>query len=170
MKLIAAVDRNWGIGRNNGLLYSIPEDMRFFRETTMGHPVICGRKTLESFPGGKPLHGRRHFVLTHSDMPKTDVITPVASLDELKRLLAEDRLADEAFVIGGASVYRALYRYCTTALVTKIDADTVVPDVFFPDLDRDPAFFIRSQSGPMISKNGLSFFFLEYENRSPLSL
>lgn len=83
MNLIAAVDENWAIGRNNKLLVSIPDDMKFFRQTTTGKVVVMGRKTLESFPNGKPLKNRVNIVLTKDTAYAVDGAVVVHDLDEL---------------------------------------------------------------------------------------
>ena len=83
MKLIAAVDKNWAIGKNNQLLVRIPMDQKFFRETTTGKVVVMGRKTLESFPNSKPLKNRTNIVLTHNKDYKVEGAVVVHSLDEL---------------------------------------------------------------------------------------
>lgn len=83
MNLIAAVDKNWAIGRNNKLLVSIPDDMKFFRETTTGKVVVMGRKTLESFPGKKPLKNRVNIVLTGDRSYQADGAVIVHDMEEL---------------------------------------------------------------------------------------
>ena len=83
MNLIAAVDNNWAIGKNNNLLVRIPMDQKFFRETTTGKVVDIGRKTLESFPGGRPLKMRTNIVLTHNPDYKVDNAIVVHSMEEL---------------------------------------------------------------------------------------
>ena len=85
MKMIAAVDSNWGIGRKNSLLVSIPSDMKFFRETTSGCTIIMGRRTLESFPGGKPLKNRRNIVLTSDTSYQAEGAQIVHSVDGSSR-------------------------------------------------------------------------------------
>lgn len=133
MNLIVAVDKNWAIGCNNRLLVSIPSDMKFFRETTMGKVVVMGRKTLESFPGGQPLKNRTNIVITSdSDYKvKAAIVVPSieAAVEELKKYEEED-----IFVIGGESIYRQMLPYCKTAYVTKID-HAYDADTFFPNLD-----------------------------------
>ena len=133
MNLIVAVDKNWAIGCNNRLLVSIPSDMKFFRETTMGKVVVMGRKTLESFPGGQPLKNRTNIVITSdSDYKVKDaIVVPSieAAVGELKKYEEED-----IFVIGGESIYRQMLPYCKTAYVTKID-HAYDADTFFPNLD-----------------------------------
>lgn len=133
MNLIVAVDKNWAIGCNNRLLVSVPSDMKFFRETTMGKVVVMGRKTLESFPGGQPLKNRTNIVITSdSDYKVKDaIVVPSieAAVEELKKYEEED-----IYVIGGESIYRQMPPYCKTAYVTKID-HAYDADTFFPNLD-----------------------------------
>lgn len=163
MNLIAAVDPSWGIGKDNDLLYHVPEDMKFFREKTVENFVICGRRTLESFPGSKPLPNRKHFVLTGSSLEENDFLVKVGDLEELYRLIS-DLPSERVFVIGGASVYRQLYKKCKKAYITKILCSDVKADVFFPDLDKDPDFRLVEESEVLTSKNGLKYSFLTYEN------
>lgn len=136
MNLIVAVDKNWAIGKGNKLLVSIPQDMKFFRETTKGKVVAMGRKTLESFPGGQPLKNRVNVVLTTDKNYKvngTDVVHTIDEmLNELKKYPSED-----IYIIGGESIYRQLLPYCDTAYVTKID-HAYDADTHFPNLDEDP--------------------------------
>ena len=111
MNLIVAVDKNWAIGLHNKLLVSIPADMKFFRETTMGKVVVMGRKTLESFPGGQPLKKRTNIVLTSDKNYKVKdavVVNSVeALLEELRQYNDED-----IYVIGGGSILRQILPYC----------------------------------------------------------
>ncbi len=163
MNLIVAVDLNWGIGKDNDLLYHISEDMKFFRSMTVGKNVICGKKTLLSFPDGKPLPDRRHFVLTHSDLPEDENLVVVHSLEELEEKIA-DIPENDVLVIGGESVYRQLYKKCKLAYVTRIFSDEKEPDVFFPDLSSDPDFVLKEKGEELTSKNGKKFSFTVYEN------
>ena len=103
MKLIVNTDIKWGIGRDNCLLFSNKTDMRFFRETTTGGVVVMGRKTLESFPGGKPLKNRVNIVMTRSADYKNDEVTVCRSRKELSGVLSEYD-ADSVYLIGGASM------------------------------------------------------------------
>ena len=155
MNIIVAADKNWAIGKNNKLLVSIPQDMKFFRETTTGKVVVMGRKTLESFPGGQPLKKRVNIVLTSDKnyhVNGADIVHSIdALLEELKKYPAED-----IYVIGGESIYRQLLPYCDKAYVTKIehayDADT-----FFLNLDEDPQWRMTKTSDEQ------TYFDLEYE-------
>ena len=136
MNCIVAVDNNWGIGRKNQLLVSIPADMRFFRTETTGKTVIMGRTTLESFPGGKPLKNRFNIVVTRDPNYKVPDAAVVHSVEEAAELAAKHP-SEEVYVIGGASIYRQFLPFCDTAYVTKIDY-RYDADTFFPDLDADP--------------------------------
>ncbi|MBQ8956092.1 MAG: dihydrofolate reductase [Lachnospiraceae bacterium] len=136
MKAIVAVDRNWGIGLKGKLLVHIPADQKFFRETTMGHIVVMGRKTLESFPHGSPLKDRVNIVLTKGGSGLPDDVEIAHSIDELKELLKRYE-GEEIYCIGGAKVYEELLPMCDECLVTKID-ESYEADAYFPDLDADP--------------------------------
>lgn len=154
MNLIVNVDKNWAIGLKNKLLVSIPQDMKFFRETTTGKAVVMGRKTLESFPGGQPLKKRTNIVLTSNASYKAGDAVIVHSeeelLEELKKYNEED-----IFVIGGESIYRKLLPYCKKAYVTKTD-HAYQADTYFPNLDRDPEWRMTKISEEQ------TYFDLEY--------
>ena len=110
MNLIVAADKNWGIGKDNKLLVSIPSDMKFFRQETMGKVVVMGRKTLESFPNGLPLKNRTNVVLTSDKNYQVKDAVIVHSIDEvLEELKKYDD--DEIYVIGGGKVYEELLPY-----------------------------------------------------------
>ena len=161
MKAIVAVDKNWGIGKNNDLLFSIPEDMKFFRQTTLGKVVVMGSNTLKSFPNGNPLKNRTNVVL--SKRVKRDDCIVVTSLEELFIKIKEFD-DSEVFVIGGAMLYKTLLPYCDEVLVTKVDA-TADADVFFENLDKLPNWSLFSESDSLIS-NGKTIKFTVYKNHS----
>ena len=153
---IVAVDRNWGIGKDDALLAHIPEDMKFFREHTTGHPVIMGRKTLESFPGGRPLKNRKNIVITRNPFYEKEGAVVVSTIDAA----IEQAGVEDAFVIGGGSVYRQLIDHCELAYVTKIDAEFEA-DTFFPNLDEDPRWEL-TEEGEAREHEGLAFRFTTY--------
>ena len=134
MILIAAVDNKWGIGYKNKLLISIPDDMKCFKEITMGKVCVMGRKTLESLPGGRPLSGRVNIVLTAaSTYKKNDVIvvnSVEAALEKLK-----DYDTKDVFIIGGESIYEQFMPYVDTAYFTYIDY-AYQSDKQLPNLDK----------------------------------
>lgn len=134
MNIITAVDKNWAIGYENRLLNSIPEDMKFFRETTTGGIVVMGRRTLDSFPGGRPLNKRENIVLTRNPDFERDGVIKAGSLEEVLELTGG---RENVYVIGGESVYRQLLPYCDTAYVTYMDYEYLA-DTWFPNLDQDP--------------------------------
>ena len=154
MNLIVAVDKNWGIGFENKLLVSIPDDMKFFRETTTGKVVVMGRKTLESFPGGRPLKNRTNIVLTKNKNYKADGAIIVHTLEQLREELKKYP-SEDIFVIGGASIYEALLDDCDVAHVTKIDY-AYRADAYFPNLDEKPEWKIVADSDEQ------TYFNLEY--------
>ena len=114
MHAIVAADKNWGIGRNNELLVRIPNDMKNFRRLTEGNVVVMGRKTLESFPGGKPLPNRVNIVLTRQEGYDGKGAVVVHSEEELREELA--KYTEEIFIIGGESIYRMMLPYCEDAM------------------------------------------------------
>ncbi|SFK50675.1 dihydrofolate reductase [Lachnospiraceae bacterium KH1T2] len=144
MIAIVAADANWGIGLRNDLLVRIPSDQKFFRETTTGKVVVMGRKTLESFPGKKPLPNRVNIVLTRNKDYAPEGVEVVHDIDELNKLIsAYDK--DDVYLIGGASIYKQLIGMCDKALVTKIDK-VYEADTYFPNLDADEAWEMIEES------------------------
>lgn len=160
MKAIFHADKNWGIGKNNELMFSLPKDMKFFREKTKGKVVVMGNKTLRSFPGGKPLKDRINIVLTHEAAVDGAII--VHNLEELFETI-KGFPSEEVYLIGGASLYHKLLPYCTEALVTKVDCESCA-DVFAPNLDLDPNFQLIYESETEID-NGYRIKFCTYWNR-----
>lgn len=159
MNLIAAVDANWGIGYNNELLVHIPEDQKFFREMTTGKVVVMGRKTLESFPGKRPLKNRTNVVLTRNAEYAAEGTVLVHDIKELQELLTSYE-NDDIFVIGGETVYRALLPYCDTAYITKVEK-TFLADAHFPRLDEDANWELKEQ-GETKSWEGIPYTFCIY--------
>ena len=165
MTEIVAVDKNWGIGRDNKLLLSIPEDMKFFRAKTLGKTVILGRKNLESFPGGKPLPKRRNIVLS-STLEAGEGFEVARSVEDLMDILGKSGCDDpkndeDIFVIGGGEVYRLLLPMCTKAYVTKMYKD-LDPDCYFPDLDADSEWEVCEKS-EMNEYEGTEYQYLTYK-------
>ncbi len=160
MKLIAAVDNDWNIGNKGGLLFSLPDDMKFFRTTTSGKVVVMGRKTLESFPGSRPLKNRVNIVLSRSKHD-IDGAEFVASVDELLEKLKEYD-TDDIYVIGGAQIYSLLLPYCDTALITHVDAVADEADSKFPELKADK--WKITQRSDIHRNNGIDFCFTTYKS------
>ena len=164
MNAIVVVDRNWAIGREGGLLYSLPTDMKRFRSLTIGGTVILGRKTLDSFPGGRPLSKRRNIVITRNvdfDREGSEIVASPAAAVELAAGTEDDKL----WVIGGGSVYTALLSRCKRAYLTKVDAAAEGADTFFPNLDKLPGWKLDCV-GERVTENGLTYQFMEYINQN----
>lgn len=158
MKAILAADKHWGIGLAGSLLVSIPADMRYFREMTMGKTVVMGRKTLDSMPGGKPLGGRENIILTRNGNLLVKDAIVVQDTEQLQSVL-EGKNTDDVFVIGGGEIYKLLLPLCDTVYVTRIDY-IYQADTFFPDLDKDPAWEMVEESEEQ------TYFNLEYTFRT----
>ena len=156
MIAIVAVDQNWGIGKNGKLLVSIPEDMRFFREKTQGKTVIMGRKTFDSV--GLPLKNRENVVISRSMEDKEGIVV-VHSIEEACKYVKEKN-PDDVYVIGGGNIYQSMLPYCTKAYVTKI-YDKFPSDTFFPDLDNDADWTVKTRSVLNVWK-GIKYEFITY--------
>ena len=162
LKLIAASDRNGGIGKDGHLLVHLSQDMKHFRSTTMNSVVIMGRKTLESLPGGKPLDGRRNIVISRTLESNAESNYEVcSSVEELESLLKDE--TRDAFVIGGGQIYSLLLPYCNEAYITEIDAEFDA-DTFIP-------VFSKSSEWESVYKsyrhteNNLTYAFVKYKRR-----
>ena len=164
--MIAAADRRGGIGKNGGLLVSIPSDMKYFREKTTGGTVIMGRKTLESFPGGRPLPERKNVIISRT-LPEREDCIICRSVEEARSATAGDD-PEKVFVIGGGEIYRAMLPFCEEALITEIDAD-LNADTFIPVLSGDPEWERISISEPL-EENGVRYAFAVYRRLKHESL
>ena len=129
ISMIAAVGKNRELGKGNELIWRISEDLKFFKATTMGHPIIMGRKTFESLP--KALPGRKNIVITFNKAYTAEGAVVVHSVDEA--IAAAD--TDEAFIIGGESIYKAFLGVCDKMYLTLIDGEDSDADAFFPEYE-----------------------------------
>ena len=159
MELIVAVYDDWGIGCCGTQPVALSADRKFFRETTRGAMVIVGRRTIDDFPGKKPLPGRVNVALTRT-VKEIDGFTVCSSPEEAAVLA---RSAQRAMVIGGGSVYRQMLPYCDTAYVTKVHT-TVESDTFFPNLDKMDEWYLAEvlQSG---EENGIAYEMCLYKRK-----
>ena len=160
MKAILHVDKEWGIGKSNALMFRIPEDMKFFKQTTVGNVVVLGANTLKSFPNVKPLKDRVNIVF-YPQGEKRDDCTVVGSLEELFCEIKKYD-TDNVFVIGGAMTYKTLLPYCDEVLVTKVDA-VGGADTFFENLDNNSDFKLIYER-PYVETNGYKIKFTTYKN------
>ena len=154
MNIIVAVDKNWAIGFENKLLNSIPEDMKFFRETTTGKVVVMGRKTLESFPNKRPLKNRTNIVITRQKDYQVDGAVVLHSVEEALDYLKQFK-SEDIYVIGGASIYEQMLPYYDVAHVTVMDY-AYQADTWFPNLDKMEEFVVAADSEEK------TYFDLEY--------
>ncbi len=162
MNVIVAVDKNWAIGKNNKLLVSIPNDQRHFREETMGKVIVLGRKTLETFPGGRALPGRTNIILSRDRNYQVKDAVVVHSKEELLDKLKEYS-SEDVFIIGGTSIYEMMLPYCDTVDITKIDF-AFEADSYFPNLDTMPEWNITAESDEQTYFD-LEYTFLKYEKK-----
>ena len=134
LSMIAAIGDNLELGKDNELIWPIKEDLKYFKEHTMGKPMLMGYKTFYSLRGGKPLPGRQHIVLTHNNsrlLQETDQIKIVRSKAEALEFI--EKYKDEVMVIGGASVYSLMLEYAEKMYLTRINATCDEADAFFPE-------------------------------------
>lgn len=162
MNLIVAVDNNWAIGYKNQLLVSIPADMRFFRDETSGKVVILGKKTLDTFPGGKPLKNRLNIIISRQkDLKVPDAIV-VHSIEEALEA-ASGYKPEDIYVIGGATIYEQMLPYCDVAHVTKINY-SYEADTYFPNLDEKEDWTLEIESEEQTYYD-LEYTFCKYVRR-----
>lgn len=160
MKLIVAVDENWGIGKDNNLLVHIPEDLKYFKEKTLGKVVVMGRNTFESLPNG-PLPQRKNIILTKDINYKADCEI-CNSIEELFGILKEYD-SDDIFIIGGAKVYEEMINFCDTLFITKI-FKSFKADRFFRNLDKESNIDINWKSD-VKEYNEIRYQFIEYRRK-----
>ena len=159
IRAIVAVDEKWGIGKKNGLLFDLPLDMKFFRETTSGKTVCMGYNTLLSFPNGKPLKNRKNIVIC-PDGVTGDGFIAVHDMPKMLETIAKEN--GDVYVIGGAYFYKSMLPYCDEVLVTKVKADGNA-EVFFENLDEREDFELKEE-GEELQTNGYTIKFTKYKN------
>jgi dihydrofolate reductase len=162
MVILVAVDRNGAIGKNNGLLYRIPEDLKNFKALTTDNVVVMGRKTLESFPGGKPLPNRLNVVLSsrYENTEGYDNLLVARGALELFNLLGQNSQGKTVYLCGGESVYKAFAGACDGAIITEIDAETEGADAFFPHLLPEEGWQVTETTEWRTSVSGLRYRFV----------
>ena len=130
VSMIAAVGKNLELGKNNDLIWHFKEDMKFFKETTMGHTVVMGRKTFESLP--KALPGRKNIVISSNAEYQAQGATVVTSVEEALQIADNE----EVFVIGGGKIYAEFLPYADKLYLTEIDAECADADTYFPQFNK----------------------------------
>ncbi len=162
LKMIVCVAEDFAIGKDNDLLFSLPPDMKFFREKTSGKTVVMGRATLDSFPGGMPLKNRKNIVLTRNPDFKREGALIFTNKDDVLSYLEES--GEESFVIGGAEIYKMFAPYCSEAYVTKV-RKKVPADKFFINIDKEDGWYLEEES-PVMEHEGLFYTFCKYIKRN----
>ena len=130
ISLVAVIGRKRELGKDGGLLFDLPEDMRYFRRLTEGHKVLMGRKTWESLPG--KLAGRENIVVSRGEVNDADEV-----VHDLEEFLEENKdTPEEIFIIGGGKVYRTALPYAECLYLTEVDAEDMGADTWFPEFDQ----------------------------------
>ena len=159
LSIIVAMAENGVIGRDGTLPWHISDDLKRFKRITMGCPIIMGRKTYDSI--GRPLPGRRSVVITRQEDWQADGVTAVGSVDEA---LAECQDVDEAFVIGGAEIYRLALDKADRLYLTRVEAE-VDGDVRLPEIAWNDWQLVEQESGEPDDKNPYPYKFETYDRR-----
>lgn len=158
VSIIVAASKNNAIGKDNELLWHMPADLKFFRKTTSGHPVIMGRKTFQSV--GQALPKRRNIVITRQANFQAENIEVVGSLDEA--LAACETEKDEVFIVGGAQIYEQAIPLTDKVYLTRIHHEFEDADTFFPDLNDDEWQLEEVEHHESDEKNPYDYSFLLY--------
>ena len=158
---IVAVASDWAIGRQGGLLCHLPADMRHFKEVTMGHSIVMGRKTFDSFPR-RPLPGRQNIVITRNADWQYPDVTVAHSLDDAIAVAHTDTV----FVIGGAQVYEQALPLVDVLHLTCIHARWASADVFFPALDMNEWQEVNREHHNSDHRNAYEFDFITLKRRA----
>ncbi len=130
--MIAAVGKNLELGKNNQLIWPIKDDLKFFREQTMGKPIVMGMNTYKSLPSLLP--GRKHVVLTSREIVLPNEVLVLHSIKEILTFIKE--YEDEVMIIGGASLYKQFLEYAKKLILTEIDKEDSEADTFFPEFNK----------------------------------
>ncbi|MEG0291893.1 MAG: dihydrofolate reductase [Anaerovoracaceae bacterium] len=162
MNAIVVVDKNWNIGRDGDLLVHLPGDLKYYKEKTLGKTILIGRKTLESFPGAKPLPGRTNIVLTGNPEYKNDQCVLCCGMESLAKELTKYK-DDEIYVSGGEMIYDIFLDKCETVYVTKI-FEEYPADKSFKNLDEDKNYEVTWVSDVKEEK-GIRYQFVKYERK-----
>lgn len=158
MNAIVVVDKNWAIGRDGDLLVHLPGDLKYYKEKTTGNVTVIGRKTLESFPGGKPLPNRVNIVITRNpDYEAEGCIICRSKEEALEKIKEYD--TERVFIAGGAEIYKQFMDDCDHFYVTKID-EAYEADRYFPNLD-EMGYEVTWES-PVQEEKGITYRFLRY--------
>lgn len=161
ISLIWAMDENRVIGKDNQLPWHLPEDLKFFKRTTMGYPIAMGRKTYDSI--GRPLPGRENIIVTRNQEYVNEGCTVFHSVEELIGY-SQKLVNEEIFVIGGAEIFKAVFSFADRLYITKIN-HSFTGDTYFPEIDMDEWQVISSEPGMKDERNPYDYEFFIYERK-----
>ena len=159
LTMIAAIGKNNELGKNNDLIWHFKEDMKFFKEQTIGKPIVMGRKTFESLP--KLLPKRKHIILSRKKEGFPEEILVINNKDDLLKWI--DNYNGEVMVIGGATIYSQLLEYSNKLILTEIDACERNADVYFPLFNKED--YEVKQIGDVIEENNTKYKHLVYTRK-----
>ncbi|XTP52684.1 dihydrofolate reductase [Niallia sp. Krafla_26] len=160
ISFIVAMDKNRVIGKENQLPWHLPEDLKFFKRVTMGHPIIMGRKTHESI--GKPLPGRENIIVTRNKDYKSEGCTVIHSLEDLRQFANQKN--EEVFVIGGAQLFIETFPIADRLYITEIHHE-FDGDTFFPEFNESNWTLVSKEQGVKDEKNPYDYFYTIYERK-----
>ena len=162
--LIAAVDRNWAIGKSNKLLYHIPTDMKFFQRVTKHNIVVYGYNTFISLPAISPLANRANIILTSKELPiEFPNLCAVHSVESALSLIEDCPDDRDVFICGGESIYNQFIEYCDLAFITRINAQTKDADAHMINLDTTSGWRSVGLPLPILDEeSGLTIKFYTY--------
>ena len=162
VSLVAALDRDFAIGKGNALPWHLPDDLKRFKALTLGKPILMGRKTAESL--GRALPKRRNLVLTRTGHVPFEGMQAVASITRALEIAAKE--GDELFVIGGGEIYALAIPHATHLHLTHVDAQVQGADVFFPRFDADAWRVVARVAHPADATHAFAFDFVDYVRAS----
>lgn len=154
LTLIAAIGKDFELGKNNDMIWHLPQDLKFFRKTTSGHTIVMGRKTFESLPGLLPK--RHHIVISKSCLNLPQEVEVCTSIDDFFEKYKDAK--EEIFCIGGGMIYKEMLPYANKLVLTRIDASAQA-DVFFPQFDEA---LYTAQELSDITENGIHYRHIVY--------
>jgi dihydrofolate reductase len=158
ISFIVAMDKNRVIGKNNQLPWHLPADLAFFKQVTMGHPIIMGRKTFESI--GRVLPGRENIILTRDTEYKVEGCTVINSVDKIKEF--EKNRNEELFVIGGAEIFKETFKISDRLYITLIDSE-FEGDTYFPEFNQNDWTIVSKEKGLKDEKNPFDYYFIVFD-------
>ncbi|XXM74258.1 dihydrofolate reductase [Lysinibacillus sphaericus] len=160
ISFIVAMDSKSAIGKNNELPWHLPADLAFFKKTTMGKPIIMGRKTFESI--GRPLPGRENIVITRDEDYVAEGCNVIHDLEKITEL--DEDQDEEIFVIGGAEIFNEMLPYADRLYVTRIEEE-FEGDTFFPPVNKEEWELKSKEKGPKDDKNPYDYYFMTYDRK-----